>query len=112
MIRRPPRSTLFPYTTLFRSLHAFSAVNVASHFFPPAMSLVHNRAQFLYRQRRLRYQFAVLADPVVTNPRPMRHINLDPVGAVVKLFARGLPRLDRSVNDLHALRHFDLRRVT
>src|SRR2546429_6416027 len=22
MIRRPPRSTLFPYTTLFRSLHA------------------------------------------------------------------------------------------
>src|SRR2546422_3997255 len=29
MIRRPPRSTLFPYTTLFRSLHArrsFSAI--------------------------------------------------------------------------------------
>src|SRR3712207_9033418 len=25
MIRRPPRSTLFPYTTLFRSLCAFDA---------------------------------------------------------------------------------------
>src|SRR5258705_12937909 len=25
MIRRPPRSTLFPYTTLFRSHHAASA---------------------------------------------------------------------------------------
>src|SRR5687768_17811450 len=25
MIRRPPRSTLFPYTTLFRSLPGFSA---------------------------------------------------------------------------------------
>src|SRR3712207_8433292 len=25
MIRRPPRSTLFPYTTLFRSLEAFRA---------------------------------------------------------------------------------------
>src|SRR2546422_7386284 len=25
MIRRPPRSTLFPYTTLFRSLHAVAA---------------------------------------------------------------------------------------
>src|SRR5260370_28672348 len=25
MIRRPPRSTLFPYTTLFRSLHAGNA---------------------------------------------------------------------------------------
>src|ERR1039458_4828563 len=24
MIRRPPRSTLFPYTTLFRSLHALA----------------------------------------------------------------------------------------
>src|SRR2546427_3455403 len=26
MIRRPPRSTLFPYTTLFRSQHAFPSV--------------------------------------------------------------------------------------
>src|SRR3712207_7175406 len=25
MIRRPPRSTLFPYTTLFRSLHRLDA---------------------------------------------------------------------------------------
>src|SRR2546426_2815372 len=24
MIRRPPRSTLFPYTTLFRSVHRYS----------------------------------------------------------------------------------------
>src|SRR5258708_26996276 len=29
MIRRPPRSTLFPYTTLFRSLRAFR--NLAQH---------------------------------------------------------------------------------
>src|SRR5256885_10841442 len=28
MIRRPPRSTLFPYTTLFRS--AFSGINAAA----------------------------------------------------------------------------------
>src|SRR5256885_7187022 len=27
MIRRPPRSTLFPYTTLFRSQHDYSYVN-------------------------------------------------------------------------------------
>src|SRR2546430_14278402 len=26
MIRRPPRSTLFPYTTLFRSLHYLEAM--------------------------------------------------------------------------------------
>src|SRR5256885_13539201 len=29
MIRRPPRSTLFPYTTLFRSIHIGHAVNKA-----------------------------------------------------------------------------------
>src|SRR2546426_6087525 len=27
MIRRPPRSTLFPYTTLFRSIHSWSSDN-------------------------------------------------------------------------------------
>src|SRR2546427_3829234 len=32
MIRRPPRSTLFPYTTLFRSLHA----SVTAHASGPA----------------------------------------------------------------------------
>src|SRR2546430_7296500 len=26
MIRRPPRSTLFPYTTLFRSRHGFDVI--------------------------------------------------------------------------------------
>src|SRR3712207_8929028 len=30
MIRRPPRSTLFPYTTLFRSLYAFPGLLIAS----------------------------------------------------------------------------------
>src|SRR2546427_1894223 len=29
MIRRPPRSTLFPYTTLFRSLYAQALFDVA-----------------------------------------------------------------------------------
>src|SRR5260370_7796728 len=29
MIRRPPRSTLFPYTTLFRSVHARRAHGMA-----------------------------------------------------------------------------------
>src|SRR5256885_11852046 len=30
MIRRPPRSTLFPYTTLFRSFSPLTAVGAAS----------------------------------------------------------------------------------
>src|SRR5947199_545984 len=35
MIRRPPRSTLFPYTTLFRSLRApFSAISTCIRCHP------------------------------------------------------------------------------
>src|SRR5258706_16214382 len=33
MIRRPPRSTLFPYTTLFRSLCADDGLDLGSHEF-------------------------------------------------------------------------------
>src|SRR5207245_3119111 len=99
-------------TAVDSALQAFPAVSLASYLFSPAVSFVHNRAQFLHRQRRLRYQLAILANAAVTNPGPMRHINLDPVRAVVELLARGLARLDRSVDDLHPLRPFDLRCVT
>src|SRR3712207_7287830 len=34
MIRRPPRSTLFPYTTLFRSIAGIAVVLYAIVFFP------------------------------------------------------------------------------
>src|SRR5256885_10995551 len=33
MIRRPPRSTLFPYTTLFRSIHPYGHSGIMR--FPP-----------------------------------------------------------------------------
>src|SRR2546429_5437655 len=33
MIRRPPRSTLFPYTTLFRSFFAFCGLGNPNAFF-------------------------------------------------------------------------------
>src|SRR5438270_6687030 len=36
MIRRPPRSTLFPYTTLFRSLRRARGEFVEAPFFPKA----------------------------------------------------------------------------
>src|SRR3712207_7741707 len=35
MIRRPPRSTLFPYTTLFRSAGGLSMMTLEGHFPPP-----------------------------------------------------------------------------
>src|SRR3989454_11174430 len=40
MIRRPPRSTLFPYTTLFRSTHASVGVHTAFQDSTPLILLV------------------------------------------------------------------------
>src|SRR5260370_29191603 len=45
MIRRPPRSTLFPYTTLFRSQSLFSGADVFT-------SLAHSGGVFSKIRRR------------------------------------------------------------
>src|SRR3712207_7948469 len=37
MIRRPPRSTLFPYTTLFRSGVIFKNRRIIAHYFLPLL---------------------------------------------------------------------------
>src|SRR5438045_9673426 len=47
MIRRPPRSTLFPYTTLFRSQHAFIQERAASDILRQHR-LESNRRQFAF----------------------------------------------------------------
>src|SRR3712207_5370544 len=52
MIRRPPRSTLFPYTTLFRSLEAVSKLRRA----PVEVTLVDRRNFHLFQP--LTYQVA------------------------------------------------------
>ena len=36
MLRRPPRSTLFPYTTLFRSVSDFGSINIVPSRFSRA----------------------------------------------------------------------------
>src|SRR3712207_2421746 len=41
MIRRPPRSTLFPYTTLFRSRTPFRSPSWSAKVFPPRRVLSH-----------------------------------------------------------------------
>src|SRR5256885_5409960 len=38
MIRRPPRSTLFPYTTLFRSFETLCAAHAVSKIHPDLMT--------------------------------------------------------------------------
>src|SRR3712207_7570801 len=42
MIRRPPRSTLFPYTTLFRSDHGHGQLQYAGFAVPKRMNRITN----------------------------------------------------------------------
>src|SRR5687767_15638610 len=49
MIRRPPRSTLFPYTTLFRSIpdeHGEAAIEEALSFGPVGAADIEGRTDF------------------------------------------------------------------
>jgi len=51
MIRRPPRSTLFPYTTLFRSRTAFEAVGLPSVEFADDPLLAPQAIDFVVEER-------------------------------------------------------------
>src|SRR2546425_5538664 len=50
MIRRPPRSTLFPYTTLFRSI--FATASLREGFIAPQLKLAVIPEHRLVRRRR------------------------------------------------------------
>src|SRR5438094_7368271 len=43
MIRRPPRSTLFPYTTLFRSVFRYSGGGAVTFQSPQSTGGTHNK---------------------------------------------------------------------
>src|SRR5688572_32114848 len=47
MIRRPPRSTLFPYTTLFRSVFGIELVDLVGGGEPVAETRAHAGGEFL-----------------------------------------------------------------
>src|SRR5258705_3201701 len=52
MIRRPPRSTLFPYTTLFRSRNAGVERRVRHRESQQVLITVHNALRGLYCDKR------------------------------------------------------------
>src|SRR2546427_12183543 len=70
MIRRPPRSTLFPYTTLFRS-HAL----LLQRWGPqetPSKTTIYNvlKAEGLVCSRRVRRRSVPTAQPLRTSKQP------------------------------------------
>src|SRR5437867_13203853 len=50
MLRRPPRSTLFPYTTLFRSMRMLIALVLALSLLAPSMMAASEPVTFAYSQ--------------------------------------------------------------
>src|SRR2546427_8828678 len=59
MIRRPPRSTLFPYTTLFRSVAGLAdrqTYTFWEHYFGESPHKTHEEGWFLMQSRWMLYQ--------------------------------------------------------
>src|ERR1041384_6091609 len=86
MIRRPPRSTLFPYTTLFRSLVGVSGVVIVNfaEYLPPCAKSVDATA------------FAMplfsIAPPALPTPAGVEyHCDKSPVSMLADHKARGSP---------------------
>src|SRR3712207_7531784 len=65
MMRRPPRSTLFPYTTLFRSINAVGA----------ALLLVAARELWNHGGRLASYNDVTIYLRVPTGPRSEEHMS-------------------------------------
>src|SRR3712207_9021711 len=68
MIRRPPRSTLFPYTTLFRSQGRVLAADGAA----PVTSDARGEAETAY-ERQLTQEITSLVGPVAGPGRSEEH---------------------------------------
>src|SRR3989442_16025507 len=82
MIRRPPRSTLFPYTTLFRSREHLGRIDVVVHDQDPPALLGARRRSLLGRPRLLPGRGGQPDDELAALPGPLAEC-LD--GAAVQL---------------------------
>src|SRR5256886_14245125 len=78
MIRRPPRSTLFPYTTLFRSIESWDELSVPLHFLNPEGNIP------------VAPVYTNCAAPPLPTPRRCHE-----VGAFVGTFGRSRPATER-----------------
>ena len=88
------------------ALQTDSVVGMARDFLSPSVSFIHDGFQLIDRQRGLRHEV-----PLLVHPGPVRHIDFQPVRAVLELFARRLSRFYRAVDQLCALGHIQFRGV-
>src|SRR5260370_16061349 len=88
MIRRPPRSTLFPYTTLFRSQHRqplddrripqnrHHALDLSRVFSAPAGRVAQSEEEQIARRRRQQKQIVPPARSEEHTSELQSHLNL------------------------------------
>src|SRR2546422_7278976 len=83
MIRRPPRSTLFPYTTLFRSRYKDAAdrgafqIKVGTEGYPPDLETLVNGVDV--GGKKVRFLRKIPTDPMAGKPEwGMRSMQDDP----------------------------------
>src|SRR3989442_13581164 len=86
MLRRPPRSTLFPYTTLFRSLRAY-----ANQPYRPLRRGEFYAAGFLSEQERLPWGLVLGATAVPAIPRLSQHTTATVFGQIARQPPQGAP---------------------
>src|SRR2546429_2280645 len=86
MIRRPPRSTLFPYTTLFRSLHAQTLEPAAQEALAATLRMLRDPARSEEHtselQSRLHLVCRLLLEKKKQHETPPRHLYSLLVGPV------------------------------
>src|SRR5687768_17891343 len=68
MMRRPPRSTLFPYTTLFRSVRQFRVIEGHALGLEPGDGFIQREIGRVRRQRRIRRQHRLGKDRAALLP--------------------------------------------
>src|SRR3989442_10187675 len=92
MIRRPPRSTLFPYTTLFRSLRLAAALELVQHLRERLLAeiehhvAVQDRKSTRLNSSHVRISYAVFCLKKKKNKsiKEIKHINEDKISPILR----------------------------
>src|ERR1039457_7679311 len=96
MIRRPPRSTLFPYTTLFRSARAIARLKAPEQFEPWLFRLARNTCIDHLRRQKLRRIFIPFAPEHENVPEPPGAVDAEELDALRHALAQLRPQ-DRAL---------------
>src|SRR5260370_12837725 len=97
MIRRPPRSTLFPYTTLFRSNRSWAPIG-ADRFYNLVKHHFYDNASFFRVVPAFVVQFGISAYPPISADRSEEHTS--ELQSHLNLVCRLLLEKKKDIHDL------------